>query len=69
VIYEIDSVIPPSGSDVFSIDSRSGEIRLTGALDFETVTFYDLQIKSKDKGMPPLSGHCKVLLEVLDVND
>ncbi|NWV31796.1 PCDA1 protein, partial [Grantiella picta] len=69
VIYEIDSVVPPSTTDVFSIDANTGEIRLTGALDFETVTLYDLNIKAKDKGTPPLSGHCKVVLEVLDVND
>ncbi|XP_032559257.1 protocadherin alpha-2-like [Chiroxiphia lanceolata] len=69
VIYEIDTVVPPSASDVFSIHTTSGEIRLTGALDFETVTTYDLNIKAKDKGTPPLSGHCTVALEVLDVND
>ncbi|KAK2544733.1 hypothetical protein Q9966_001760 [Columba livia] len=69
VIYEIDTIVPPSISDIFSIDAKSGDIRLTDALDFETVAFYDLQIKAKDKGTPPLSGHCKVLVEVLDVND
>ncbi|NWR61141.1 PCDA3 protein, partial [Bucorvus abyssinicus] len=69
VIYEIDTIVPPSASDIFSIDMKSGEIRLTGSLDFETVTIYELHIKGKDKGMPPLSGHCKVLVEVVDVND
>ncbi|KAM6322672.1 protocadherin alpha-7-like [Podargus strigoides] len=69
VIYEMDTFIPPSASDVFSIDARSGEIRLTGALDFETVPFYDLHVKATDKGTPPLSGNCKVVVEVLDVND
>ncbi|NXP25597.1 PCDAA protein, partial [Scytalopus superciliaris] len=69
VIYEIDTVVPPSTSDIFSIDAKSGEIRLTGTLDFETVTLYDINIKATDKGTPPLSGHCKVVLEVLDVND
>ncbi|KAM6408431.1 protocadherin alpha-2-like [Rhynochetos jubatus] len=69
VTYEIDTVVPPSASDVFSIDAKKGEIRLTGALDFETVTFYDLHVKATDKGTPPLSGHCKVVVEVLDVND
>ncbi|NWR62210.1 PCDA1 protein, partial [Bucorvus abyssinicus] len=69
VIYELDIVVPPSASDVFSIDEKSGEIRLMGPLDFETVTFYELQIRAKDKGTPPLSGHCKVLVEVVDMND
>ncbi|XP_064018305.1 protocadherin alpha-6-like [Pogoniulus pusillus] len=69
VIYEIDTFDPASGSDLFSIDGKSGEIRLKGALDFEAVTLYMLQIKAQDRGTPPLSGHCSVELEVLDVND
>ncbi|XP_071615282.1 protocadherin alpha-13-like [Heliangelus exortis] len=69
VIYEIEAVVPPSATDVFSIDARSGEIRLRGALDFETVSLYHLHIKAKDKGTPPLLGHCSIELEVLDVND
>ncbi|XP_054024602.1 protocadherin alpha-2 isoform X3 [Dryobates pubescens] len=69
VIYKIDTFVPASGSDLFNIDGKSGEIRLRGALDFETVSFYELHVTATDKGTPPLSGHCKVELEVLDVND
>ncbi|NWZ66189.1 PCDA6 protein, partial [Acrocephalus arundinaceus] len=69
VVYEIDTVFPPSALDVFSIDANTGEIRLKDNLDFEAITLYDLYVKAKDKGTPPLSGHCKVVLEVLDVND
>ncbi|NWI48539.1 PCDAB protein, partial [Picathartes gymnocephalus] len=65
VKYELDSIVPPSASDLFSIDENSGDIKLTGALDFEAVNLYDLNIKATDKGTPPLSGHCKVVLEVL----
>ncbi|NXG26695.1 PCDA1 protein, partial [Grallaria varia] len=67
VIYEIDSIFPSSASDIFSIDGNSGEIRLAEALDFEAVTIYNVHVKATDKGMPPLSGHCKVVVEVLDV--
>uniref|UniRef100_A0A672UFU7 Protocadherin alpha subfamily C, 2 n=1 Tax=Strigops habroptila TaxID=2489341 RepID=A0A672UFU7_STRHB len=69
VIYEIDTVVHPSASAAFNIDRKSGEIRLTGPLDFETVALYDLHVKARDQGTPPLSGHCKVVVEVLDVND
>ncbi|NXX37141.1 PCDAD protein, partial [Nicator chloris] len=69
VVYEIDTVVPPSALDVFSINANTGEIRLKGTLDFEAITLYDLHVKAKDKGTPPLSGHCNVELEVLDVND
>ncbi|XP_065546875.1 protocadherin alpha-13-like [Lathamus discolor] len=69
VIYEIETIVPPSASAAFRIDAKSGEIMLTGALDYETIALYDLHVKSKDQGSPPLSGHCKVVVEVLDVND
>ncbi|XP_054244980.1 protocadherin alpha-6-like [Indicator indicator] len=69
VIYKIDTFVPASASDVFSINTENGEIRLRGTLDFEEVTFYELHVKATDKGTPPLSGHCKVELEVLDMND
>ncbi|NXJ06472.1 PCDAB protein, partial [Odontophorus gujanensis] len=69
VIYEIHSFNPQSAGDIFTIDAESGEIRLTGPLDYETIPLYDLHVKVKDKGTPPLSGHCKVMVEVLDVND
>ncbi|XP_066053668.1 protocadherin alpha-6-like isoform X3 [Chamaea fasciata] len=69
VKYEINTIVPPAASDLFSIDVNTGEIRLRGALDFEVVNLYDLNIKATDKGTPPLSGHCKVVLEVMDVND
>nr|AAS77410.1 cadherin-related neuronal receptor 6 [Gallus gallus] len=67
--YSIVSSVPASQSDAFSIDPRTGEIRLTGPLDFEDVLQHELQIEARDKGTPPLSGHCSVILEVLDVND
>ncbi|XP_065546585.1 protocadherin alpha-10-like isoform X5 [Lathamus discolor] len=69
VIYEMDTVVPPSASPAFSIDGKTGEIKLTGALDFERVALYNLHVKARDQGTPPLSGHCKVVVEVLDVND
>ncbi|NWI93229.1 PCDAB protein, partial [Pitta sordida] len=63
VTYEIDTFVPSSAGDIFSINANSGEIRLTGALDFEAVTLYELNVMAKDKGTPPLLGHCKVVLE------
>ncbi|XP_065704810.2 protocadherin alpha-2-like isoform X6 [Patagioenas fasciata] len=67
--YSIVSSVPAGNRDLFNIDPKTGEIRLTGALDFEDVHLHELQIEARDKGTPPLSGHCSVELEVLDVND
>ncbi|XP_071299885.1 protocadherin alpha-6-like [Agelaius tricolor] len=69
ISYSIQMLSPQDGRDVFRIDRTSGEIRLTGDLDFEDVNLYRLQVDATDKGTPPLSGHCKVVLEVVDVND
>uniref|UniRef100_A0A8C3TZ91 Cadherin domain-containing protein n=1 Tax=Catharus ustulatus TaxID=91951 RepID=A0A8C3TZ91_CATUS len=69
VSYSLQILSPQDGRDIFRIDRNSGEIRLTGDLDFEDVSLYRLQVDATDNGTPPLSGHCKVVLEVLDVND
>ncbi|NXM77581.1 PCDA2 protein, partial [Serilophus lunatus] len=67
--YSILSSVPVGSRDLFTIDNKSGEIRLTGTLDFEDIRLHELQIEATDKGTPPLSGHCSVELQVLDVND
>ncbi|KAM4892830.1 protocadherin alpha-2-like [Sylvia borin] len=67
--YSFSEMISTEVQDLFIIDKNSGEVRTNGQLDFEEVQSYDLEIEAKDKGTPPLSGHCSVELEVLDVND
>uniref|UniRef100_A0A8C5F0A6 Cadherin domain-containing protein n=1 Tax=Gopherus evgoodei TaxID=1825980 RepID=A0A8C5F0A6_9SAUR len=69
ISYSFSSFVPLSGRDVFTIESNTGEIRIKGQLDFEKNKVYDLQIQADDKGNLPLSGHCKVLIDILDVND
>ncbi|XP_029969012.1 protocadherin gamma-A12-like [Salarias fasciatus] len=52
---------------VFSIDRKSGQIKVNGDIDFEAVTTYDLRIKAKD-GLG-LSSYTKVIIDIVDVND
>ncbi|XP_032559255.1 protocadherin alpha-2-like [Chiroxiphia lanceolata] len=67
--YTATNFIPASGRDVISLNPKTGEIHLTGALDFEEVSIFDFRIEARDQGTPPLSSHCSMELEVLDVND
>ncbi|NXK81279.1 PCDAC protein, partial [Amazona guildingii] len=67
--YTVTNFLPLSGKDVITVNPRTGEILLTGALDFEEVNVFHFRIEAQDKGYPPLSGHCRVVLQVLDVND
>ncbi|NXS56084.1 PCDAB protein, partial [Brachypteracias leptosomus] len=54
VTYTATNFFPSSGRDVIAVNPKSGEIRLTGALDFEDVSVFDFRIEAKDKGTPPL---------------
>ncbi|CAJ0940861.1 unnamed protein product [Ranitomeya imitator] len=52
---------------IFSINSTNGEIKINENLDVEVMKNYELSVQARDGG--GLVAHCKVLLEVLDVND
>ncbi|XP_036916740.1 protocadherin alpha-1-like [Sturnira hondurensis] len=69
IVFLFGSDVPLNIRKNFKIDSSSGEIRLTGWLDYEEKKSYEIQVKAVDKGSPPMSNHCKVLVKVLDVND
>ncbi|KAL2779022.1 protocadherin alpha-1 isoform 1 precursor [Daubentonia madagascariensis] len=69
VVFSFDSGISPNIQEKFKVDSSSGEIRLIDKLDYEETKSYEIQVKAVDKGSPPMSNHCKVLVKVLDVND
>ncbi|XP_076149207.1 protocadherin alpha-2-like [Alosa pseudoharengus] len=67
------SLINQDGDDksnsVFNIEQHTGEIRVQGQLDFEKTNAYEIHVQAKDKGASPRSAHCKVLVEIVDVND
>ncbi|XP_051539152.1 protocadherin alpha-8-like, partial [Myxocyprinus asiaticus] len=56
-------------ADKFAINSSSGEIFVIGTLDFEDITAFEIRVEARDRGHTPLASHCKVLVEILDVND
>ncbi|XP_066185576.1 protocadherin gamma-B5-like [Sylvia atricapilla] len=51
----------------FMMDAESGMITIKEALDFEDTSAYTLLVEARDGG--GLMAQCKVVLEVLDVND
>uniref|UniRef100_A0A8V5GLN9 Uncharacterized protein n=1 Tax=Melopsittacus undulatus TaxID=13146 RepID=A0A8V5GLN9_MELUD len=69
VMYFFSKHVTAEVREMFSIDENKGEMRLRGNLDYEEKDSYEIAIEARDKGSPPLSGHCKVVVEVLDVND
>ncbi|XP_053847207.1 protocadherin alpha-3-like isoform X2 [Vidua macroura] len=67
--FSVTNTFPENGMNIFLLNERTGEIHLVGTVDYEDIRSYEIQVEATDKGTPPLSGHCKVVLEVLDVND
>ncbi|NXP42953.1 PCDGE protein, partial [Leiothrix lutea] len=51
----------------FTVDAEKGMITLQEALDFEDTRAFSLAVEAKDGG--GLVAHCKVEVEVLDMND
>nr|XP_033489691.1 protocadherin gamma-B4-like [Epinephelus lanceolatus] len=53
--------------NVFSIDPKSGEIRVTGLIDFEESSSFEMRVQAKD-GLG-LTSYAKVIIDVTDMND
>ncbi|XP_075825004.1 protocadherin gamma-A4 isoform X14 [Microtus pennsylvanicus] len=54
-------------SQLFQLDSLSGDITMLGELDYEDSGFYDVDVEAHDG--PGLRARSKVLVTVLDAND
>ncbi|XP_025754515.1 protocadherin gamma-A10-like [Oreochromis niloticus] len=51
------------------MDKDTGELRINGGIDFEKTDIFKLEVHATDKGQPPMSADCTVIINVLDVND
>ncbi|XP_063733004.1 protocadherin alpha-2-like [Eleginops maclovinus] len=56
-------------SNIFDLNSETGEITLKGTLNYEETPNYEVRVQAKDQGTSPRSAHAKLLIEIIDVND
>uniref|UniRef100_A0A3Q2YUN4 Cadherin domain-containing protein n=1 Tax=Hippocampus comes TaxID=109280 RepID=A0A3Q2YUN4_HIPCM len=52
---------------VVNIDPLNGEVRVAGVLDYEEASTHELDVQAKDGGGQ--ASHCKLIIDVIDVND
>ncbi|XP_078116754.1 protocadherin gamma-A11-like isoform X11 [Sander vitreus] len=52
---------------MFDINDDSGEVRLTGHLDYEKKRTFQINVRARDNG--GLTDSCKVIVDVVDIND
>ena len=60
---------PERTAKLFSVDSKSGEIRVNGDVDYEVSSVYHITVQARDAGSPAMEGSCNVIVEIIDVND
>nr|XP_042119859.1 protocadherin alpha-2 isoform X20 [Peromyscus maniculatus bairdii] len=69
IVYSLSSDVSSTTRTKFQIDPTTGEIRTKGELDYEERTSYEIQVIASDKGAPSTSGHCKISVKLVDIND
>ncbi|XP_055033332.2 protocadherin alpha-2-like [Misgurnus anguillicaudatus] len=69
IIYSFISRTPQNILDKFDIDAQSGDVRIKGDIDYEENNAFEIRVQAIDRGQVTMSGHTKLLIEVLDIND
>ncbi|XP_005881189.1 PREDICTED: protocadherin alpha-5 [Myotis brandtii] len=69
IVYLFSNLVLDNVKSKFTINSNSGEITVKGELDYEDCNLYEINIDAVDKSPFPLTGHCKVIVKLLDEND
>uniref|UniRef100_H3AK35 Cadherin domain-containing protein n=1 Tax=Latimeria chalumnae TaxID=7897 RepID=H3AK35_LATCH len=69
IFYSLSVLIPDNARTVFTIDGKTGEMRVTAPVDFEESNIYEIHVQATDNGHFAMTGHCKVLVEIIDTND
>ncbi|NXF13569.1 PCDGD protein, partial [Smithornis capensis] len=61
------SDITDSARQLFNLDPSTGDVKVTGPLDYEERRYYEASVEGKDGG--GLTAHAKVHIDIVDVND
>ncbi|XP_041123661.1 protocadherin-10a isoform X1 [Polyodon spathula] len=69
ILYSFSNHISQRVKDLFNIDSRTGRVEVSGEIDFEDSSVYQIYVQAKDLGPNAVPAHCKVVVKVIDVND
>ncbi|XP_051972611.1 protocadherin-10-like [Xyrauchen texanus] len=69
ITYSFSGHTPIRVRELFSVDSRTGEIKVKGLIDYEKARMHEIYVQAKDKGPSAVAVHCKVMVNIIDVND
>ncbi|XP_041709887.1 protocadherin alpha-3 isoform X24 [Coregonus clupeaformis] len=69
VIYSFANDVQGKVRKRFDLDPKTGEIIVTGVIDFEENKNYEIDIQASDKGTAALTTEKSVIIKIVDVND
>uniref|UniRef100_A0A3B4UL72 Cadherin domain-containing protein n=1 Tax=Seriola dumerili TaxID=41447 RepID=A0A3B4UL72_SERDU len=64
---EVSYTISNDVRHVFEVNEENGEVRLIGRLDYEKKRHFQINVRAMDNG--GLTDSCKVIVDVVDIND
>ncbi|XP_067899226.1 protocadherin-10-like [Heterodontus francisci] len=67
--YSFSNYNPDKVRELFSLERKTGKLRVKGLIDFEEAKSFEINIVAKDKGSYAVPVHCTVLVNIDDVND
>ncbi|XP_065129173.1 protocadherin-19 isoform X2 [Paramisgurnus dabryanus] len=69
VVYSFINFVSNLTKQMFKIDPKTGVITVNGILDHEELHVHEIDVQAKDLGPNSIPAHCKVIVNVIDVND
>ncbi|XP_069749533.1 protocadherin-19 isoform X2 [Narcine bancroftii] len=69
IVYSFNSYVSDKTRQLFKLDPRTGAITVKGNIDYEEGSIYEIDVQAKDLGPNSIPAHCKVTVNVVDVND
>ncbi|XP_062856614.1 protocadherin-19 isoform X2 [Trichomycterus rosablanca] len=69
VVYSFNNFVSNLTKQMFKIDPKTGVITVNGILDHEEMHVHEIDVQAKDLGPNSIPAHCKVIVNVIDVND
>ncbi|XP_062281231.1 protocadherin alpha-3-like [Scomber scombrus] len=69
IVYSFGKEMDTHVQKLFNIDPETGEVKVTGIIDFEENESYEIDIQASDKGTIPFSTDKTVIIKVIDLND
>ncbi|XP_048459394.1 protocadherin beta-15-like isoform X8 [Rhincodon typus] len=67
--YSFTSHTSGTVRELFDLDSKTGEIKVKGNLDYEENNAFEINVQAMDRGSAPLPVYCHIHVDVTDVND